>query len=224
MNKQLSGLLIFAFFLTTASGQSWIRINQLGYLPESIKVAVFISTDESLSKEFTVHNAITGAVVFKNKARKYPGEEWGMRSAARLDFSALDIPGGYFIRFGKTVSEPFRIATDVYRGTTDFLLKYMRQQRCGYNPYFADSCHTHDGIIVDHPEKTGQYIDVTGGWHDATDYLQYVTTSANAVYQMLFAYRRNPSVFETNTMHPEIPEVMEFLISLMKRNGELTGF
>jgi hypothetical protein len=195
MNKKLSGLLIFAFFLTTASGQSWIRINQLGYLPESQKVAVFISTDESLSKEFTVHNAITGAVVFKNKARKYPGEEWGMRSAARLDFSALDIPGGYFIRLGKTVSEPFRIATDVYRGTTDFLLKYMRQQRCGYNPYFADSCHTHDGIIVDHPEKTGQYIDVTGGWHDATDYLQYVTTSANAVYQMLFAYRRNPSVF-----------------------------
>jgi hypothetical protein len=51
---------------------------------------------------------------------------------------------------------------------------------------------------VDHPEKTGQVIDVTGGWHDATDYLQYVTTSANAVYQMLTAYRRNPEVFGDN--------------------------
>ena len=196
MNKKFSGLLVFTFFLiTVTSGQSWIRINQLGYLPGSVKVAVFISTDEFSSKEFTVHDAISGTTVYKNKVLKYSGEEWGMKSAARLNFSALDIPGGYFIRFGKTVSEPFRIAPDVYRGTTDFLLKYMRQQRCGYNPFFADSCHTHDGVIVDHPEKTGQYIDVTGGWHDATDYLQYVTTSANAVYQMLFAYRRNPSVF-----------------------------
>ncbi|HOF22131.1 MAG TPA: glycoside hydrolase family 9 protein, partial [Bacteroidales bacterium] len=47
----------------------------------------------------------------------------------------------------------------------------------------------------DHPEKSGQRIDVTGGWHDATDYLQYTCTSANAVYQMLYAYRRNPEVF-----------------------------
>ncbi len=39
------------------------------------------------------------------------------------------------------------------------------------------------------------HIDVTGGWHDAADYLQYVTTSANATYQMLFAYSENPSAF-----------------------------
>ena len=78
----------------------------------------------------------------------------------------------------------------------DYVLKYMRQQRCGYNPFLADSCHTHDGFIVDHPTKTGKIIDVTGGWHDASDYLQYVTTSANAVYQMLFAYSKNPSVYK----------------------------
>jgi hypothetical protein len=38
-------------------------------------------------------------------------------------------------------------------------------------------------------------VDVTGGWHDAADYLQYVATSANAVYQMLFAYKENPEAF-----------------------------
>jgi len=41
----------------------------------------------------------------------------------------------------------------------------------------------------------GEIIDVIGGWHDASDYLQYVTTSANAVYQMLLAYQQNPDAF-----------------------------
>ena len=41
----------------------------------------------------------------------------------------------------------------------------------------------------------GKYIDVKGGWHDATDYLQYVTTSATATYQLLFAYQQNPKSF-----------------------------
>lgn len=195
MNKRSFVILACVFLLGPVSGQSWIRINQLGYLPRSVKVAVYISTNDLSDKNFTVHNALTGAVVFRSKARQYSGEEWGMRSAARLDFSELETPGGYFIRFGNTESGTFSISPGVYSGTADFLLKYMRQQRCGYNPFYADSCHTHDAIIVDHPEKSGQRIDVTGGWHDATDYLQYTCTSANAVYQMLFAYRRNPGVF-----------------------------
>jgi len=49
----------------------------------------------------------------------------------------------------------------------------MRQQRCGYNPFLRDSCHTHDGYIIYHPTMDSSYIDVRGGWHDASDYLQY---------------------------------------------------
>ena len=71
----------------------------------------------------------------------------------------------------------------------------MRQQRCGYNPFLHDSCHTRDGYIIYHPAADSTHIDVTGGWHDATDYLQYTATSANAVYQMLLAYQLNPSAF-----------------------------
>ena len=43
------------------------------------------------------------------------------------------------------------------------------------------------------PDST--LINVWGGWHDATDYLQYVTTSANATYHLLAAYRDFPDVF-----------------------------
>jgi endoglucanase len=34
-----------------------------------------------------------------------------------------------------------------------------------------------------------------GGWHDASDYLQYTSTSANATYHLLMAYRDFPKAF-----------------------------
>jgi hypothetical protein len=43
------------------------------------------------------------------------------------------------------------------------------------------------------PDST--HIDVVGGWHDASDYLQYTTTSANATYHLLMGYRDFPQVF-----------------------------
>ncbi len=186
---------MFILLSTSVFGQGWIRINQLGYLPESVKVAVFISTETEKLSDFTLNDAITGKSVFKAKADIYPGNEWGMKSAARLNFSSFEEPGGYVLSINGYKSPVFRISPDVYSGTADFILKYMRQQRCGDNPWLDDSCHVHDGFIVDHPVKTGQIIDVTGGWHDASDYLQYTSTSANAVYQMMYAYRKAPMVY-----------------------------
>ena len=37
---------------------------------------------------------------------------------------------------------------------------------------------------------------IFGGWHDASDYLQYVPTTATAVFQMLFAYEMHPTIFD----------------------------
>ena len=177
---------------------AWIRINQLGYLPHSVKVAVYISEKQEALTGFTLCDALTDKVLFTGKVRITTGEYWGMKTAARLDFSDFKLPGGYYISINGYKSVPFRISPDIYKGTADYILRYMRQQRCGYNPYLADSCHTHDGFIVDHPSKTGKMIDVIGGWHDASDYLQYVTTSANAVYQMLFAWSKSPQVYGDN--------------------------
>ena len=48
-------------------------------------------------------------------------------------------------------------------------------------------------------------IDVSGGWHDASDYLQYATTSANATYHLLAAYRDFPEVFADNYLGNGLP-------------------
>src|SRR5690606_20871038 len=66
---------------------------------------------------------------------------------------------------------------------------------CGYNPYLQDSCHTEDGYTLYGPMEDSTHVDVVGGWHDASDYLQYVTTSANTAYHLLMAYRDYPDVF-----------------------------
>jgi peptidoglycan/xylan/chitin deacetylase (PgdA/CDA1 family) len=195
MKTAISLILLFCLPVFTAEADSWIRINQLGYLPQSVKVAVYISQEPGAKPTFTVCDALTGKRVFIGKASIYDGSLWGMSAAARLDFSALTTPGGYYIRYGNTISETFRIGHGVYDGTADFILNYIRQQRCGYNPFLADSCHAHDGVIVDHPTLTGTVIDVRGGYHDASDHLRYTATTSTSVYQMMFAWERSPEIF-----------------------------
>ena len=194
MRKLLISLALLMCALNAKADQ-WIRINQLGYLPESVKVAVLISEEAINVDNFAIVDAQSGKKVKVLKSVKAAGAFGSMKATYRLDFSGFEKSGEYYLQAGNAKSPVFPINTTVYDGTADFLLNYMRQQRCGYNPHIADSCHTHDGYILYHPTKTGQHIDVTGGWHDATDYLQYTTTSANAIYQMMFAYQENPESF-----------------------------
>ena len=101
----------------------------------------------------------------------------------------------YYLKAGKAISPVFKINKEVYKGAADFCLFYMRQQRSGFNPFLKDSCHTHDGYTLYGPMADSTFINVSGGWHDASDYLQYSTTSANATWHLLAAYRDFPKVF-----------------------------
>jgi peptidoglycan/xylan/chitin deacetylase (PgdA/CDA1 family) len=195
MKRAFASTILVILTLFSARADSWIRINQLGYLPGSVKVAVYISQEPGNEKSFTLVDALTGRPVFRGSAELYDGSVWGMAAAARLDFSGFRQPGGYYLLYGHTKSETFRIGSEVFDGTADFLLNYIRQQRCGYNPFLADSCHQYDGMIVDHPTLSGTPIDVRGGYHDASDHLRYTATTSTSVYQMMFAYMKSPEIF-----------------------------
>jgi endoglucanase len=183
---------------------AWIRINQLGYRTPDIKVAVLISTKDLHINSFKIINVTSGevAMAFNNVVKTVSLDQF--TDCYRLNFSDLTKAGTYRLEAGRVVSPDFRIGDDVYDGAADFLLNYMRQQRCGYNPFLKDSCHTHDGYEI-YRNGDSAHIDVTGGWHDAADYLQYVATSANAVYQMLFAYRENPASFSDKFKENGLP-------------------
>lgn len=172
-----------------------IRLNLLGYTTNSIKVAVWCSKQDKTLKEFTLVDAKTKKTVLKKSAGKPFGRYGPFVQTQRLSFSEVTRPGSYYVVAAGTVSPVFKIGDDVYNGTADFCLQYMRQQRSGFNPFLKDSCHTHDGYTLYGPMPDSTHIDVSGGWHDASDYLQYSSTSANATYHLLMAYRDFPDVF-----------------------------
>jgi hypothetical protein len=196
--EYMRNLFLFISFMTTVvsvHATAWIRINQLGYLPASKKVAVFISEEPVAVRSFALVDAETNETVATLASVREAAAYGTMKAVYRLDFSDVEREGNYVLKAADATSPRFAINNHVYDGTADFLLQYMRQQRCGYNPFVNDSCHTHDAYIIYHPTRTGQPLDVRGGWHDAGDYLQYTTTSANAIYQMMFAYQQHPETF-----------------------------
>lgn len=190
-------ILIFGCFSFQGNTEEncWIRINLLGYKPSSPKIAVWCSKADEKINSFQVVDAITAKVAFAGNAGEPFGAYGPFVQTYRLDFSSISKAGTYFLRAGSIHSPQFIIGDDVYKGAADFCLRYMRQQRSGFNPYLNDSCHTHDGYTMYGPVPDSTFIDVSGGWHDASDYLQYSTTSANAAYHLLAAYRDFPGVF-----------------------------
>jgi len=165
-----------------------IRVNQLGYRPDDVKIAV--AFDETpLPAKFQVVNATTGELAVEGKTKAI-AEHWGQFAHhAELDFSGLDRTGEYLVRLGDAESPRFAIRSNVYAEVPDQLLEFMRHQRCGYNPWLDEVCHPYDSRTEGGPLPAGSYVDARGGWHDAGDQLKYLLTSSNATSQMLLAYQ-----------------------------------
>src|SRR5689334_9806064 len=193
-------LCLFVFFSgSKTADESWVRINLIGYKPGSDKVAVWCSKSEAIPTTFQLLDASGKIVATFRKVTPF-GAYGPFTATARLNFSSFKKPGRYHIEAGSGKSPEFVIGEEVYKGAADFCLRYMRQQRSGFNPFLKDSCHTHDGYTMYGPMPDSTHIDVVGGWHDASDYLQYASTSANATYHLLMAYRDFPAVFTDTKM------------------------
>jgi len=175
-----------------------IRVNQVGYLPDAPKVAVACALDSTrvtrVTRTFVVRDE-RGRTVFGPHKILPTGAFGPCQRTWRLDFSELSREGRYRVAAFGVTSRTLRIDAHAYDGGADTLLNYMREQRSGWNPVIGDSVHTHDGIVVDDSTHINKFVSVSGGWADASDYLQYVTTSANATYMLLIAYRDHGGVF-----------------------------
>jgi hypothetical protein len=181
---------VFAFLLTTARAEEiYLRANQLGYGTRDVKTAVVFSKS-ALPKSFSLVEADSLKIAFEGEAKPLTGVRWGQFvDHAELDFTQFAKPGRYRIRVGDAQSLSFAIGNETYRRLPDELLDFMRQQRCGYNPWLGTNCHQFDGKTAYGPLPDATHIDARGGWHDAADQLKYLITSANATAQMLLAYQ-----------------------------------
>lgn len=159
--------------------RSWIRVNNVGYLPDDPKIAV-LSSAVALDGEFSVgdHSAGIGPDL----------GPWGpFAHNYRLDFSCLRDAGRYRIRCGTVESPEFTIGDDAYADVPAALLEFMRLQRCGDNPITGEKCHQQDGFDT----TTDEMVDLVGGWHDAGDRLKHMITTSYCVAALFLADARD---------------------------------
>lgn len=194
----------------------YLRVNQVGYLPEDKKVAIAFS-NSPLEGTFRVLSSKTEEVIFEGEIRSAESPGWGTFSHFYyLDFSKVNTPGRYLLTFSNSKSAEFGIGRDhSYKHYQEDLIGFMRQQRCGYNPFLDMVCHQRDGRTMYGPMPDSTFVDVSGGWHDAGDQLKYLITGSNATARMLKAYEMQPEKFgdkvnELGQPRPNgIPDVLD---------------
>jgi hypothetical protein len=186
--------------VAAADSTAVIRVNQVGYVPDAPKVAVLCALTTTAPERFARFTVVDerGQRVF-GPARTRTGGSFGPCAETwRLDFTALRRAGRYVVVSSDVRSSEIRIGANVFAGGADTALNYMREQRSGFNPFFRDSVHRLDGNVIDDSGHVVKFQPVSGGWADASDYLQYVATSATATYHMLLAFRDHPTAFTDN--------------------------
>ena len=199
--------------------QGWVRPpvvahSQVGYHPRQAKVAVI-----ELDPDFKAPG--TGRVLRLTKDGEYreafaaKAEPWGRfyrYDYAHLDFSPLREPGLYAIEYAGQITEPFRIAEDVYRrgvwqpSLDTYLPVQMDHVRVreGYRIWHdashlddarqAPVDHTHfdgyaQGPTTDTRFKPGEHIPGLdrGGWYDAGDFDLRTPTLTQVITDLVLA-------------------------------------
>lgn len=192
-----------------------IIVNQVGYLLDAQKIAVF--RGEDTDTQFEVVDTATKKVVYTGEITGSIQNATAVETDRYGDFSAVTAAGTYVIRTASQKdSYSFRIAEDVYSDLLKDAVRMMFTQRCGVEltsdevgEFAHAACHTELATIY----GTEETIDVSGGWHDAGDYGRYVVAAANTAAEMLLAYEENPDLFGDDTKIPEsgngVPDVLD---------------
>jgi endoglucanase len=213
--RRFTFLILLSFPAILIGQEIHFRYNLTGYHSEERKIA-FVLSKEALDYSVDVIEENTGHTTLKGLLKPAEGSRWGnFPYQYDYDFSDLSRPGVYRIKIGKHLSPEIRVAEPGIDSWLEDALGFLRQQRCGYNPYFDVVCHQWDGRIFDAPVPDSTYYDFTGGWHDAGDQLKYLITSSNAIARLLMSYQFDPEAFldQVDAMgHPSpngIPDVLD---------------
>ncbi|WP_457565449.1 glycoside hydrolase family 9 protein [Caldithrix abyssi] len=209
MGKVKQRALFFLLIITiVSSAQSTVFVNQVGYLPDHLKMAYTDHAAESFSLiDLTNNRAVfSGEVVLLKENDPSSGLDVYL-----LDFSGFQSTGRFKIRLNDgEESVPFEISDSVFSRVADRALKGLYYQRCGMTleEAFAGvfnhgTCHSADAIGHSTCEHSG-YLNVRGGWHDAGDYGKYVAPAAHALSYLLMLAEYFPSFRVSDRLN--IPE------------------
>ncbi|WP_081933717.1 glycoside hydrolase family 9 protein [Massilia sp. 9096] len=211
-------LLACLALLAGASGAAGaaVKLNQLGFLPASQKLAVV--TDAGAGQDsFALVDAASGKTVFEGRLGA-PGTWDASGETVRVaDFSALRTPGSYKLRVnGQPESKPFPVAADAYRALDAAAIKayYYQRASIAIEPRYAGTWarplgHPDNHVLVHESAASkerpaGTVISSPKGWYDAGDYNKYIVNSGISTYTLLAAYEHFPQFFDALALN--IPE------------------
>jgi hypothetical protein len=194
-----------------AEPEIFIRFNQLGFLPADIKSAVVLSNSKLEGKQFSIKNTRGSDGIYTNSFGINLGAYGSFSYSYKIDFSKIRTSGEYYFQFGQQKSNTFKISDNVYSGIADSLLEFFKVQRCGYtNPFLHEVCHISDAAqLLDGKRTIDMKVDVTGGWHDAGDYVKILNTTAFSTYMLLFSYDFDSSKFSVDKNRNSVPDILE---------------
>jgi len=214
LSLNLFFLLFFLLFPSSEcnvpnQGRLYIRTSQVGFLPNDIKTGVIFSGNKIDAEKYYVINSITQKIEFEDHLPDTTYSYGKFKFAKTLDFTSLKKKGSYYIEIEGNMSIPFKIKEKLFNNITDSLLYFFQVQRCGpTNPVLHQPCHLSDvAKLIGYIDSSG--IDLTGGWHDAGDYIKFLPTTSLTTYLMLFAYEFDPQKFGFDNNKNGVPDILE---------------
>lgn len=205
--------LLIQFFLVSchASVQDslFIRINQVGFFPKDIKTGVILSYNDLSELKYFVRDYNSQEIVFQDIIHQKPLRYGKFNFCYEIDFSGLQKVGRYYLELGNQKSFPFSIGDSLYNSVRDSLSLFFKVQRCGpTNPMLHFPCHLSDATKLI-GNKDSSAVDLTGGWHDAGDYIKFLKTTAYATYMMIFSYEFDKEKFGYDLNEDGVPDILE---------------
>jgi len=184
-------LIVLSTSSTWAQSQS-IRLNSLGFLPQSSKKASVVGE----TKSFVIKQADDQSVVFQGKVSTPVFQKDVNQNVGLADFSSFTKNGKYYLETPEGAkSIVFEISPTVYNQVFYTSMRGFYLWRCGTAVDGAHNgiqfshapCHLDDGY-EDYQGNPDQRRDGTGGWHDAGDYGKYVVNAGITVGMMFMAW------------------------------------
>jgi len=181
-------------------------------LPDDMKSGVIISEEEIPFNKFSVINLLTNVKVYSGEIQLSNNDYSKFKYCYKFDFTKLNHEGKFIINIGKESSFPFTIGKGNYNPVVDSLMLFFRIQRCGpTQPLFHKKCHLSDAsmVISSNSDTSHNTVDVTGGWHDAGDYIKFFSTAALTTYMLLFAYEFDKDKFSFDNDNNNVPDILD---------------
>ena len=207
------------------NSETKIRLNQIGFYPKAPKLAIVISSADSIFYILTAGKK----TAFTGKLKRSAKPDFAGNYTLIADFSALNQTGTYRLLVpGVGYSYPFEIKENVHRALGIGVLKayYFMRASIPLKQKFAGKWTRAEGhpdtVVLVHPSAAsdkrpaGTVISSPRGWYDAGDYNKYIVNSGISTATLLSAYEDFSYVRSLKLNIPEsgngIPDVLNEIL------------